>query len=119
MQSGYPYSAQIGADVNRDGNSRNDRVPGTTRNSFRTPNTYQVDFRLQRAFRFGEDIQLRLIGEAFNVFNRANILTTNTNFFNANTTLLTLTPTTGGTAFGLPRTFQTQRQLQLALKFDF
>ena len=27
MQSGIPYSAQIGADLNRDGNSRNDRVP--------------------------------------------------------------------------------------------
>ncbi|HEX7175090.1 MAG TPA: TonB-dependent receptor [Pyrinomonadaceae bacterium] len=119
MQSGYPYSAQIGADVNRDGNSRSDRVPGATRNSFRTPNTYQVDLRLQRAFRFGEDMQLRLIGEAFNVFNRANILTTNTNFFNANTTLLTLTPPTGGAAFGLPRTFQTQRQIQLAIKFEF
>jgi outer membrane receptor protein involved in Fe transport len=117
LQSGYPYSAQIGADVNRDGNSRNDRVPGTARNSFRTPNTYQLDLRLTRAFRFGEDMQLRLIGEAFNVFNRANILTANTNFFNATGT--TLTAPTGGAAFGLPRTFQTQRQMQLAIKFDF
>src|SRR5437660_1476400 len=28
MQSGFAYSAQIGADINRDGNSRDDRVPG-------------------------------------------------------------------------------------------
>ncbi len=29
LQSGFVYSAQIGTDLNRDGNSRNDRVPGT------------------------------------------------------------------------------------------
>jgi hypothetical protein len=119
LQSGFPYSAQIGSDVNRDGNSRSDRVPGTARNSLRTPNTYQIDLRLQRAFRFGEDMQLRLIGEGFNLTNRTNLLTANTNQFTLNTTTGLLTPPTGTAAFGLPRTFQTQRQFQLAVKFDF
>ena len=119
LQSGFPYSAQIGSDVNRDGNSRSDRVPGTARNSFRTPSTYQLDARLQRAFRFGESMQLRLIGEGFNLTNRANILATNTNVFTLNTTTGLLTPPTGGATFGFPRTFQTQRQFQLAVKFDF
>jgi outer membrane receptor protein involved in Fe transport len=107
LQSGFPYSAQ------------SDRVPGTARNSLRTPNTYQIDLRLQRAFRFGEDMQLRLIGEGFNLTNRANILTLNTNQFTLNTTTGLLTPPTGTAAFGFERTFQTQRQFQLALKFDF
>ena len=118
LQSGFPYSAQIGADVNRDGNSRNDRVPGTERNSFRTPNTYIFDVRLARAIRFGENMQLRLIGEGFNLFNRTNMLAANTNFFNLNTAGL-LAPPTGGATFGFPRLFQSSRQFQLAVKFDF
>lgn len=118
LQSGFPYSAQIGSDANRDGNSRNDRVPGTERNSFRTPNTYVFDLRLARAFRFSEDVQLRLIGEGFNLFNRANVLTNNTNFFVLNASNV-LVPPTGGAAFGFPRTFQSARQFQLAVKFEF
>jgi hypothetical protein len=119
LQSGFPYSALIGTDVNRDGNSRNDRVPDTERNGLRTPNTFQVDMRLTRMFKLSENMRIRLIGEGFNLFNRTNLLTVNTNQFTANTTTLVLTPPTGASAFGLPRTFQTQRQFQLAIKFDF
>ena len=133
IQSGFAYSAQIGADINRDGNSRDDRVPGLTRNSFRTGAVYQSDARLTRTIRLGETAKLRLILEGFNIWNRANTgLAPGGGYFsfvninrysgftaNAATNTLTLTRPAPATAFGLPRSINTPRQLQLAIKFDF
>jgi outer membrane receptor protein involved in Fe transport len=126
LQSGFAYSQAVGADLNRDGNARNDRVPGTPRNGFYTPATYQFDARLTRSIPFSENMRLRLILEAFNLFNRANVLTVNNNFY-ANRTaaivngqqVLTLTLPAPAAAFGTPRSFLTPRELQLAIKFDF
>ena len=133
LQSGFAYSAQVGADINRDGNSRDDRVPGFARNSFRTPHIYQSDSRITRTIRTSETTKLRLILEGFNIFNRANIglapgggyfSFVNINLYrgftpNAATSNLTLLPALPATAFGLPRSIITPRQLQLAVKFDF
>ena len=129
IQSGFAYSAQIGADANRDGNARDDRVPGLARNSFRTPTVYQSDARLTRTIRTSENTKLRLILEGFNIWNRANVgLAPGGGYFsfvninqysgfNANT--LVLTRPLPSVAFGLPRSINTPRQLQLAIKFDF
>jgi outer membrane receptor protein involved in Fe transport len=133
MQSGFAYSAQIGADINRDGNSRNDRVPGLRRNSFHTGAIFQSDARLTRTIHLGETTKLRLILEGFNIWNRANTgLAPGGGYFsfvnvnqysgfttNAATGTLTLTRPPAATAFGLPRSINTPRQLQLAIKFDF
>ncbi|MCU1267617.1 MAG: hypothetical protein JWM21_3935 [Acidobacteria bacterium] len=133
MQSGLAYSAQIGADLNRDGNSRDDRVPGFKRNSFRSPATYQSDTRITRTIRLGETMKLRLIAEAFNIWNRANVgLAPGGGYFsfvNINqytgftavtaTNTLTLARPAASAAFGLPRSITTPRQVQLAIKFDF
>ncbi len=136
LQSGFPYTATVGADLNRDGNSRNDRVPGLARNTLRTPNVYQFDLRITRNIRLGETRRLRLIAEGFNIFNRSNIGPApggaagqgyvNTNFFRNFTATsvggvntLTLNAPLPATPFGTPRTFLTQRQIQLAIKFDF
>lgn len=133
IQSGLAYSAQIGADLNRDGNSRDDRVPGFRRNSFRTPSTYQSDTRITRTIRLGETMKLRLIAEAFNIWNRANVgLAPGGGYFsfvNINqytgftavtaTSTLNLTRPAASAAFGLPRSINTPRQVQLAIKFDF
>ncbi len=132
IQSGFAYSAQVGADLNRDGNSRDDRVPGFARNSFHSPAVYQSDGRITRTIRTSENTRLRLILEGFNIFNRANIgLAPGGSYFsfvninlyrgftaNANNTL-TLLPALPATAFGLPRSITTPRQVQLAIKFDF
>jgi outer membrane receptor protein involved in Fe transport len=126
LQSGFAFSRTVGADLNRDGNSRNDRVPGTRRNQFYTPATYQFDARLTRTIAFGESMRLRLILEGFNIFNRANVATVNTNFYAGRTAAivggaqtLTLTSPAAAAAYGLPRAFLTPRELQLAIKFDF
>lgn len=133
LQSGFAYSAQIGADINRDGNSRDDRVPGFKRNSFRTPAVYQTDARITRTIRTSETTKLRLILEGFNIWNRANVGLapggSYLSFVNLNqytgfapvvaTSTLVLTRPAPNVAFGLPRSIITPRQLQLAIKFDF
>lgn len=133
LQSGFAYSAQFQTDINRDGNSRNDRVPGFKRNSFRTGAVYQTDARITRTIRTSETTKLRLILEAFNLWNRANtglapgggyFSFVNINQYSAFTAdvpsnTLRLTRTSGAATFGFPRSINTPRQLQLAIKFDF
>ena len=130
FQSGTPYSALVSGDPNNDGNRATDRLPGTVRNQFTTPSIYQFDARLTRSIRFTENMRVRLILEAFNVFNRANVATVNNTFFNySGGTSGTLTTPNPLVAFGTPRTFgspasgtttfATPRQVQLAIKFDF
>ncbi|MEP6819698.1 MAG: TonB-dependent receptor [bacterium] len=133
MQSGFAYSAQVGADLNRDGNSRDDRVPGIRRNSFRTGAVYQTDARITRTIHLTETAKLSLILEGFNIWNRANTgLAPGGSYFSfvninrysgftavAATSTLTLTRPPAATAFGLPRSINTPRQVQLAIKFDF
>jgi outer membrane receptor protein involved in Fe transport len=126
-QSGSPYSALVGNDPNNDGNRANDRLPGTVRNQFTTPSVYQFDARITRVIPFNESIRLRLMLEAFNIFNRANVVLVNNTFYNL--TGGVLVAPTAVTAFGTPRTFSSPasgtttfaspRQLQLGIKFDF
>ncbi|MGI8555504.1 MAG: hypothetical protein ACR2LT_04005, partial [Pyrinomonadaceae bacterium] len=129
-QSGFAYSATISNDPNGDGNMANDRVPGTRRNQFSTPPTYQLDLRAGRIFRFGERARLTLFAEGFNLFNRSNIATVNTGQYTFSTVsgAFRLTQTTN---FGTPRTFISgspsfslsnssyNREFQLGARFDF
>ncbi|MFN2530593.1 MAG: TonB-dependent receptor domain-containing protein [Pyrinomonadaceae bacterium] len=130
FQSGSPYSALVGGDPNNDGNRSTDRLPGTVRNQFTTPSVYQFDVRLTRSIPIGEKMRIRLIAEAFNIFNRSNVVTVNNIFFNySGGSAGTLSSPSAVTAFGTPRsfaspasgttTFATPRQVQLAVKFDF
>jgi hypothetical protein len=72
IESGLPYSEKIVNDVNRDGNTANDIVPGS-RNSHRLPTQQNVDFRLVKRIPLGGRARLELIGEAFNLLNRTNV----------------------------------------------
>ncbi len=123
LQSGFAYSATVTGDLNRDGNSSNDRAPGTTRNQFSTPNIYQVDLRAARVISFTERFRLTLLAEGFNIFNRSNISTVNTaqfgSFSAAGTGAITFTAPSAAAAFGSPRGFAPSRQFQLGIKFDF
>jgi outer membrane receptor protein involved in Fe transport len=119
INSGAPYTATVGADLNNDGNRFNDRAPGTVRNQFRTRAFMQSDLRITRLIRLGERMRLRLIGEGFNLWNRSNIATANINFYSGFNSSRVFTIPTGALAFGLPRTFAPSREFQLAIKFDF
>lgn len=127
-QSGFAFSAVVSGDPNGDGNTSNDRAPGTLRNGFSTPKTYIVDMRVGRMIRFGEKYRLSLFAEGFNIFNRANVQ-------QVNNTLYSFSTTGGGrltqtTNFNTPRTFISgspsftfnssyNREFQLGLRFDF
>lgn len=130
FQAGSPYSALVGGDPNNDGNRSTDRLPGTVRNQFTSPAVYQFDIRLTRVIPLGEKMRIRLIGEAFNIFNRSNVVLVNNIFFNySGGAAGTLSAPSAVTAFGTPRsfsspasgttTFASPRQIQLAVKFDF
>ncbi|HZE63634.1 MAG TPA: TonB-dependent receptor [Pyrinomonadaceae bacterium] len=127
-QSGFTYSAAVSGDPNNDGNTANDRAPGTLRNQFTTPGFYQIDMRLGRIIRFGERYRLSLFAEGFNLFNSSNVQA-------ANNTLYAFSTTGGGrltktTNFGTPRLFVSgspsftfnssyNREFQLGIRFDF
>ena len=135
-QSGIPYSALVSGDPNGDGITSTDRVPGTRRNQFSTPPTYQVDMRVGRIIRFGERYRLSLFAEGFNIFNRANVQSVNNtlySFSNAGTVSGVALParlSTAATNFGTPRNFVSgspsftfnssyNREFQLGIRFDF
>jgi len=78
VNSGRPYNAIVAGDPNADGNSQNDRVPGVGRNTIIGPGYADVDFRITRDIPIKERVTLRLIGEAFNLTNRANFTSPST-----------------------------------------
>ena len=120
LQSGFPYSALISGDANRDGNTATDRVPGTARNAFTTPSIYIFDTRVTKTFKFGEKYNLSVLAEAFNLFNRSNIATVNTGRYGiASNSAIVLTNPNIATPFGFARTFIGERQIQLGLRFRF
>jgi outer membrane receptor protein involved in Fe transport len=115
-QSGQPYSARVGAvDLNRDGNTRNDYAPGTTRNQYNLPTQVGFDPRVARTFAIGT-LRLTAIAEAFNLFNRANVTSVNNTLYAANTTTSVLTPQS---AFGQTLAVGDPRIAQLAIKIAF
>ena len=116
--TGYPYSAEVGADLNRDQNTRNDRAPGFERNSFRFDDYLSIDPRIAKSFSFGRGIGLQLIGEAFNVTNEPNILDIRRGYYTVNTAGALVRTTN----FGDPLTslfYENPRTIQLAAKLTF
>jgi hypothetical protein len=115
-QSGQPYSARVGAvDLNRDGNTRNDLAPRTTRNQYNLPAQVSFDPRVSRTFAI-QTLRLTVIAEAFNLFNRANVTSVNNTMYAANTTTNVLTPQS---TFGQMLGVGDPRIAQLAVKIAF
>lgn len=75
-RSGLPYTAIVGADLQRDGNTANDRaiIGGVVvpRNSFRQPSFFNWDTRILRDFRVTERGRFTLSFEAFNITKASN-----------------------------------------------
>ncbi len=91
IRSGFPYTAHDGRDLNNDGYSRNERAvvetsPGVfyhyDRNTFRQPYFRNIDLRLSKIIRFGRDLELEIIAEAFNLTNEDNMYTDETQLVN-------------------------------------
>jgi outer membrane receptor protein involved in Fe transport len=118
-RTGQPYSPGLGgnADINRDGNTRNDRAPGAGRNIYILPSVYTMDARITKTLPvWKESVRFRLIGEAFNLTNRANVANVNRAPFNYNSTTKVFTPVAN---FAQASTAADPRILQLALRLEF
>ena len=73
VQSGRRFNVTVSGDPNNDGNTASDRVPFLGRNTYVGPEFATWDVRLTKDLPIvTERVKLRLIGEAFNVTNRAN-----------------------------------------------
>ncbi len=118
--TGSPYTATTGADENRDG-FFNDRptINGWhySRNQFRQPDFYSLDFRLAKTFFFGPfgstlgQVGFTVIAECFNCTNTGNRFVTNFTFGQGQTPSST---------FGIPNGVTTlPRTLQFAGRIDF
>ena len=112
-QSGQPYNAYVSADINNDGNNRNDLAPGTTRNQFRLPAQVTLDPRIARDIP-APRARVQLIFEAFNLLNRDNFSNVRTGRFSAAGT--TLAPVSN---FGEFVSSTGPRIVQLATKITF
>ncbi len=105
-------------------------APNVERNSIYGDANYRTDLRLSRTFNVTEKVQVELIGESFNLFNRSNFNGFNTTLYN------TLTPPASSSAdtpiqfvqnanFGVPTANGSQpdgtnaRRFQLAARFRF
>jgi hypothetical protein len=73
VESGRPVNPLPGIDNGSDAFPLSARPPGMARNSLKTPLIANLDFRLLKYFPFGKTARLDVVGEAFNLFNRANV----------------------------------------------
>ena len=112
-QSGQPYSAYVSADINNDGNNRNDIAPGTKRNQYKLPSQVSFDPRVARDFPIGR-AKAQLIWEAFNLFNNDNISGVRNTLYSASGTTLTRVSN-----FQQPTSSSGPRIMQLAVKLNF
>jgi hypothetical protein len=78
VESGRPVNPLTGVDSNRNGAfPLSSRPLGFGRNSLRTPALVNMDFRVLKYFPVGKTAHLDLVAEAFNLFNRANVVRIN------------------------------------------
>ena len=78
VESGRPVNPLTGVDSSRNGAfPLSSRPLGFGRNSLRSPALVNMDFRVLKYFPMGKTAHLDLVAEAFNLFNRANVVRIN------------------------------------------
>src|SRR5581483_8828480 len=142
IQSARPFTMFVGFDANGDTNPVTDRVGLQGRNTYWGDNLRAWDTRVSRVIHLRESLQMDLMVDVFNVFNRQNVDEVNSvygtwNFcngqvpvsYNDSITRQIQGPTIGNCpaggppfaspGFGTPRTMLNPRQFQFAAKFSF
>jgi hypothetical protein len=107
--SRLPFNVLAGSDLNGD-STNNDRPSGLARNTGRGFDFASFDLSLSRRFRVTEKLNLELIAEGFNLFNRANFSVPNNNFG---------TGAQPPATFGQPTAAFDPRQMQVGLRLAF
>jgi len=111
-QTGLPFTAYDGRDLNGDGVANHFALSG--RNTERQANSSQMDLRLTRSFPIYRKVQLEAIVDVYNVFNTA---------YNAISTSKQVATTSGGlynSSYGKADTLDLNtRELQLGIRLKF
>ena len=116
---GFASTTTPGGGANGSGGAT--RFAFVPRNFFKQPNIWYTDLRLSRRFSITEKTKLEVLAEAFNLFNRTQVT-------NVSTTMYTISGTTlnfngGASGFGsvtgADSTLFRERQIQLAVRFEF
>jgi outer membrane receptor protein involved in Fe transport len=120
MQSERHFSVTNLGDPGNDGNTNNDREPFVGRGTLEGPGLATVDLRLTRDIPIVERARIRLIVEAFNLFNRANFSSISQNRYSYNAATRVFTPNAiFKSATGVLDPGIGSRALQLAAKITF
>jgi hypothetical protein len=127
IQSGFPYSIGVDGSVanavrggsgftgSRGGNRLH---PLVRRNSERLPRIVNVDMRVSRRFHLSETMNLEFLAEAFNIFNRTQVISRDTNAYTISGNNLNFRPAFE-TVSSTQSTTLRERQLQFAVRFQF
>ena len=121
---GFASNTTPGGGVNGSGGAT--RFGLLPRNAFKQPKIWYLDMRLSRRFNITEGSRLEVLAEAFNLFNRTQVTGVNTTLYNFSTAgcpagfaqCLTENAIFGITT-GADSTLFRERQVQLAVRFEF
>ena len=116
----HPDCFTPGGGANGSGGSS--RLALLPRNFFKQPNIWYVDARLSRRFSLTEGMKLELLAEAFNIFNRFQVTTVNSTFYNLSGSTLTFNQSATNpfaNVTGADSTLFRERQIQFAARFEF
>jgi hypothetical protein len=121
--SGSPSSAfgfsQAGGINGSNGSLRFALLP---RNFFKQPKVWYFDMRVSRRFSITEKTKLELLAEGFNLFNRTQVTSVNNTIYTVQTSGTTANLVFNnafGTVTGADGFFFRERQVQLAVRFEF
>ena len=108
-----------GGGVNGSGGSN--RFGLSPRNFFKQPPIKYLDLRLSRRFAIGEKAKVEVLAEAFNFLNRTQVTSVSTTMYTLSGSTLTFNggPTGFGSTTGADSTLFRERQVQLAVRFEF
>ena len=95
----------------------------TRNNAFHTPSIKYVDLRLSRRFRVTEGSKIEFLAEGFNIFNRTQVTGVNNRIYSLSASggnvIATFDPTFGTPSDLSNGFFFRERQIQLAVRFEF
>jgi outer membrane receptor protein involved in Fe transport len=116
---GFASNTTPGGGANGSGGST--RFAFIPRNFFKQPSIWYVDTRLSRRFAVTEKTKLEVLVEAFNLFNRTQVTTVNTTMYTISGTTLNFNSGASGfgSVTGADSTLFRERQVQLAVRFEF
>jgi hypothetical protein len=133
--SGHPFNLLAGGEVNGDNHTTNERPIGAPRDTGLGPNYVDFDMRLSWRHKLGENANLQITAEGFNLANRTNFASVNNEVgpvfglipgfttFNVHGVRPGTALAGGGTATpSVPLTFTSafpKRQIQLGLRLTF